>query len=363
MRAHDAAAAWSRLVGEEAARVRDVRRSFMTATSGVLAILGVVAVGAVLALVLAGRAVGLTTAELAALAVVATRLLSAAQGLVISAQAFGNDASALERLRDFAADIRAHPERPPAVVAAPVGPGPAGPGERPLVALRGVTVTYPDDERPALLDVDLDVPAEGLVGVLGPSGAGKSTLVDVLLGLLRPGRGTVLVDGVPLADLAGWRARLGYVPQQTVLVPGTVRQNLAWSLQPGRALDEDAAWAALRTACLDEVVGALPGGLEAPLDEVARLSGGEQQRLMIARALVRDPDLLVLDEATAGLDAATEAQVVARLRARGGAILMVTHRTAPLADAGGLLHLDHGRVVAPVTVPSPDFLDRSKDLG
>jgi ABC-type bacteriocin/lantibiotic exporter with double-glycine peptidase domain len=127
-----------------------------------------------------------------------------------------------------------------------------------------------------------------------------------------------------------------------------VWQNLAWSLQPGRALTEEAAWAALRTACLDEVVGALDGGLQASLDEVAGLSGGEQQRLMVARALVRDPELLVLDEATAGLDAETEARVVERLLRRGGAVVMVTHRTAPLAAADAVLRLDAGRVVEAV---------------
>jgi ABC-type multidrug transport system fused ATPase/permease subunit len=350
MRAHDAAAAWSELVRAEAARVREVRRAFVRSTSGLLAALGVVAVLAVLGVVLAGRAVGMSTAELAALAVVATRLLASSQTLVLTAQGFGNDAPALERLRDFAADIHDHPERPasPAATASGRQPGTDPVPTAPLVSLRGVSVRYAGEDRPALDGVDLDVPRQGLVGVVGPSGAGKSTLVDLLLGLLRPAAGTVLVDGHPRTDLPRWRARLGYVPQQTALVPGTVWQNLAWSLQPGRALTEEAAWAALRTACLDEVVGALDGGLQASLDEVAGLSGGEQQRLMVARALVRDPELLVLDEATAGLDAETEARVVERLLRRGGAVVMVTHRTAPLAAADAVLRLDAGRVVEAV---------------
>jgi ABC-type multidrug transport system fused ATPase/permease subunit len=152
-------------------------------------------------------------------------------------------------------------------------------------------------------------------------------LLDVVLGLRRPQEGEVLVDGEPLTDLAAWRARVGYVPQQTVLVPGTVWQNLAWSMQPGRTLTEDEAWEALRLARLDDVVRGLPHGLQAPLQEVAELSGGEQQRLSIARALVRRPELLVLDEATSALDRDTESRLLSTLLDGSRAVLMVTHRS------------------------------------
>lgn len=165
----------------------------------------------------------------------------------------------------------------------------------------------------------------------GESGAGKSTLVDVILGLLRPETGEVLVDGERLRDLEAWRRRIGYVPQQTVLVPGTVWQNLTWSLPPGRTVTEEEAWEALRLSQLEAEIAALPGGLSAPLHELAELSGGEQQRLSIARAIIRDPELLVLDEATSALDVRTEERVLEHLLDGSRTVLMVTHRLSSRA--------------------------------
>ncbi|WP_457111507.1 ATP-binding cassette domain-containing protein [Marmoricola sp. URHA0025 HA25] len=343
MRAHDASAAWSDLVGGEAARLREVRRSFVTRAGAISAAAGVAVVLAVLALILGGRAAGMSLAELAALAVVATRLLGAAQGLLTSAQQFGNDAASLDRLSAFAAEARARPE--PAAAVAPGAPAKRSP-DAPLLCLREISVSYAEDAAPALSGVDLEIPRGGLVVVTGPSGAGKSTLLDVVLGLLRPDSGEVCVDGVPLADLASWRRRIGYVPQQTVLVPGTVWQNLAWSVAPGADPTEADAWSALEAAQVADVVRRLPGGLQAPLHELTELSGGEQQRLSIARALLRDPELLVLDEATSALDADTEERLLDGLLDGSRAVLMVTHRGAP--GRGGVgLHLEGGRPAGP----------------
>ena len=339
MRAHDASAAWSQLVGSEAARLREVRRSFVTRSAGIAAVTGVAAVLAVLVLILAGRGVGMSLAELAALAVVATRLLTSAQGLLTSAQQFSNDVVALDRLQGLAADALAHPEpAAPAAPSAPVRPG----TDVPLLALRGIELTYPGETAPALSGVDLDVPRGGLVVVTGPSGSGKSTLLDVVLGLLRPASGEVCVDGEPLVDLPAWRRRIGYVPQQTVLVPGSVWQNLVWSTAPGTQPTEDDAWRALAIACVDEVVKALPDGLHAPLNELAELSGGEQQRLAIARALMRDPELLVLDEATSALDQEIEERLLDGLLDGSRAVLMVTHRSVA-GRGGSRLRLAGGR--------------------
>ncbi len=337
MRAHGAESAWSRLVRTEAARVRRVRTRFVVRSTAVSAILGVAGVGAVLLLILVGRRSGLSTPELATLVVVAMRLLTQAQGLVGAAHGFVNDYPALARLVELGEEVRAHPERaaeePPATTAEVVA-------EPPLLALHGVSVG--PREQPRLTDVDLTVEAGGTVLVTGPSGAGKSTLLEVVLGLLSPDAGRLLVDGRPLADLSDWRARLAYVPQQTILVPGSVRDNLAWSLQPTRQLSDELAWAALADACLDEVVRRLPGGLDAPLGELAALSGGEQQRLCLARALVREPELLVLDEATSALDPATEAAVLGRLLDGRRAVLMVSHRS-PESPGCAVLRLEAGR--------------------
>jgi ABC-type multidrug transport system fused ATPase/permease subunit len=333
MRAHGAEKAWSELVGAEAARVRDVRRNFVARSTTVSSVLGVVGVVAVLGLILLGRQVGLTFAELAAL-------------LVVSAQTFANDVPALEALVALQAVARAHPEQGAALDVGKKQPEPSfREGRRravDLLELRGVGVTYDANAGSALEGIDLEIPYRGLVTVTGPSGAGKSTLLDVILGLLHPDRGDVLVDGEPVVDLAAWRCRVGYVSQQTVLVPGTVWQNLAWSLQPGRTLSQEVAWSSLRAAGLEDVIKSLPGGLQAPLQELAELSGGEQQRLAIARALVREPELLILDEATSALDRTTEALVMASLLDGSRAVLMVTHR-ALSENPGTVLELENGR--------------------
>jgi ATP-binding cassette subfamily C protein len=340
IRAHDAAASWSRLVAEESRRMRDVRRDHVRSAGGVVAALSVVAVVAVLALVLVGRAADLSVPELVALAVVASRVLASAQTVLTSAQAFAHDAPALVRLDAFGAEIRTRQEH----VGTVQTPSAADPSA-PLVALRDVTVRHSDDLGAVLEHVTLEIPRRGLVVLSGASGAGKSTLLDVLIGLLRPVAGEVLVDGAPLTDLAGWRARLGYVPQQTLLVPGSIRANLTWSLRRDvRATDED-LWAALRTASLDTVVRGLPRGLDAPLSELAELSGGEQQRLSIAAAVARRPDLVLLDEATSGLDTDTEMRVLDNLLDGTRAVVLVSHRTTAQSRADVVARIEDGSLL------------------
>jgi ABC-type multidrug transport system fused ATPase/permease subunit len=339
MRAHDASATWSRIVADEAQRFREVRRAFVLRSSAVMAALGVIVVLAVLALILIGRERGLSFAALAALAVIATRILGAAQVLMGSLQSFANDSPALDRLTEFGQEAHRHSERR-------TEPATATPAVRgaPLLSLRNVAVRYQEQAPPVFSSVSLDVPRGGLVTLTGASGAGKSTLLDVVLGLLSPDEGELLVDGVPLRDLAGWRARLGYVPQQTLLVPGSILENLTWSLPPSRSVDEAEVWTALRGACLDDVVDRLPSGLATVLHESAELSGGEQQRLSIARALLRKPELLLLDEATSALDGATEQRVLEHLLDGSRAVILVTHRITEHArtQATIALHLENG---------------------
>jgi thiol reductant ABC exporter CydD subunit len=210
------------------------------------------------------------------------------------------------------------------------GTGTVPPGV-PAVALRGVTVRYGD--RTALDSLDLDLPPLSRTALVGPSGAGKTTAVRLLLGFTAPDAGAVLVGGVPLADLDpdAWRARVAAVPERPWLLPGTVADNVRLG-RPG-ATDAEVEEALARAGLLD-LVRRLPRGTATPLGEdAARLSGGERVRLAIARAFVKDADLLVLDEPTGQLDAATEQEVLAALDdlARGRTLVTVTHRTAPLA--------------------------------
>ncbi len=174
-----------------------------------------------------------------------------------------------------------------------------------------------------------------MLALVGPSGCGKSTLLSVLLGLLRPERGSVRVGGIELAelDLDAWRARLAWVPQRPHLFNASIAENVR--LGRREASDEE-VWAAIADAGLADVVASLPEGLDTILgDRGAGLSAGERQRLALARAFLRDAPLLLLDEPTAGLDGHTEREIVRSIRrlARGRTVVLVAHRPALVAMA------------------------------
>ena len=209
------------------------------------------------------------------------------------------------------------------------------------VRTTGLEVTYPGRRLPALRDVDLTVSPEEVVALTGPSGCGKSTLLAVLLGLQQPSAGTVACGGVPLEalDLARWRERIGWVPQRPHLFARSVADNV----RVGRAsATDDEVAAALEAADLNGTVARLPFGAATLLgDGGAGLSAGERQRLALARAFVREPGLLLLDEPTAALDHETEAEVLAALRRllAGRTALIVAHRPALAALADRVVEL------------------------
>jgi thiol reductant ABC exporter CydD subunit len=223
------------------------------------------------------------------------------------------------------------------------------------IQLRKVWVSYPGQDHPALHNFGFELLAGEHVGVRGPSGAGKSTLVGVLAGLIIPGRGEVLVDGIDICAVGVdvWRSQLTWVPQRPMIFSGTIAENLR--IAAPHASDAE-LWQALELACLDSLVASLPGGLKAPLVERAeQLSAGERQRLGIARAMVRrQTGLILLDEPTAHLDPATEAAVVEKLGPvlAGRSTVIVTHRTTPLSLVDRVIEL------APPERPddSPDLL-------
>ncbi len=196
----------------------------------------------------------------------------------------------------------------------------------------------------ALHDLDLEIRAGERVAIVGPSGAGKSTLLALLLGFLAPTSGRILVDGVPLAelDLADWRRRIAYLPQRAHVFDADIADNVAM----GRPGDIDAA---LEAAGLAGVIAALPEGRRTRLAENGKgLSGGEIQRLALARAYLGGGAVIVADEPTAHLDAAVEAALLKRLEAfaRGRTLVMVAHRPASLGIADRVIALKDGRIVS-----------------
>ncbi len=229
---------------------------------------------------------------------------------------------------------------------------PEAPGA-PALALRGAALTFEGvrfghGARPVLDGLDLTIPAEQSVALTGASGAGKSTLVGLALRLYDPQGGRVTIDGQDLRDVSrdSLRGAIGFVPQETVLFRATVADNLR--VAAGRDVTRDEIEAAARLAAAHDFVAALPKGYDTMLAERgATLSAGQRQRLSIARAALRDAPILVLDEATVGLDAESEAQVADALwrLAKGRTTLLVTHDLALAARADRVVHLENGRIV------------------
>lgn len=214
-----------------------------------------------------------------------------------------------------------------------------------VVAFENVSFEYVPG-RPVLQGVSFRVEPGQTAAFVGPSGAGKSTILNLLLRLEDPTGGRVLVDGHDLrrVRLRSYLDRVGMVPQSTYLFDGTLSDAIRYG-KPD-ASDDDVRRAA-EEAELGEFVAALPEGYETPLGEGTRLSGGQKQRLGIARALVREPRVLILDEATASLDPRAEDAVLRTLRqvGRGRTVLSVAHRLAAVADADVIFVLDGGRIV------------------
>lgn len=222
------------------------------------------------------------------------------------------------------------------------------------LALQRVSFRYPGSEDYSLRDVSVVIQKGQSVGIVGSSGAGKSTLVDLILGLMQPDEGEVQVDGVNIAgNLGGWQSTIGYVPQSIYLNDESLKSNIAYGLSEDK-IDEQAVLRSISAAKLGEFVDSLPAGINTSVGERGvKISGGQLQRIGIARALYRNPSILVLDEATSALDGHTEASVMESVRSLHGqkTIIIVAHRYSTVRHCDVILKLEHGRIVG---VGSPE---------
>lgn len=239
------------------------------------------------------------------------------------------------------------------------------------ILIKDVSLTYPHKIAPAIAKVTLSIPAGTSVAFVGPSGAGKTTIIDILLGVLIPDSGSVLVSGLPpLLAVAKWPGAVSYVPQDVVIAAGTIRENIALGYPIAEATDE-LVNGALIVAHLDEFVASLPDGIDTQVGERgAQISGGQRQRLGIARAMFTRPHLLVLDEATSSLDGETEASISEAIHALRGSttVVIIAHRLSTVRNADKVVYLSNGKVLATGTFEEvrkavPDFDHQAKIMG
>jgi len=216
------------------------------------------------------------------------------------------------------------------------------------IELKEVSVTYPGSKQAAVNKVSLSIHQGNIVAIVGPSGAGKTTLIDLLMGVLTPENGEVRISGKSSLDaISTWPGSIGYVPQDVMISNGTIRENVALGF-PSKVATDDLVWEALRIAQLDDFVRNLPEKLDSKVgDRGTKISGGQRQRLGIARAMFTKPLLLVLDEATSSLDGETEANISGAIQMMKGnvTVMMIAHRLSTVRDADLVLYMDNGKLI------------------
>ena len=233
----------------------------------------------------------------------------------------------------------------------------------PQVDITNLSVTYPGNESPTINGLDLHIESGEIVAIVGPSGAGKTTLVDTILGLILPDRGSVLIDQMePLEVINTFPGAVSYVPQNVSIIEGTIATNISLGY-PEESVNLDQIEKAIHIAQLDDFVDSLPNGIDSEVGEFgSKMSGGQRQRLGIARAIYSNPKLLILDEATSALDSITEEKFGSTLKSLSGraTVILIAHRLSTVRQSQRVIYLDHGKIVAQgtfdeVTKLVPDF--------
>ncbi len=216
------------------------------------------------------------------------------------------------------------------------------------IELRNVDFAYPESGESALKKISITIPKNRSVAFVGPSGAGKTTIVDVILGLLKPSKGSILVDGKNIHDdLDAWQSNIGYIPQFIYLLDDTIRRNICFGI-PEDEIDEEQFLLAIETAQLTELINFLDDGVQTIVGEHGiRLSGGQRQRIGIARAIYNNPQVLIMDEATSALDNITEKHVVRAIEKLKGdkTIIMIAHRLTTVQNCDIIYMMKDGRII------------------
>lgn len=215
------------------------------------------------------------------------------------------------------------------------------------ISLDHISYTYPNTDKPIFTDAHMEVKKGQSVGIMGPSGAGKSTIVDILLGLLHVQAGTITCDGRDVFEnYASWLAKIGYIPQAIYLIDESIRDNIAFGIDADK-IDDERIWEALEEAQLKQFVEELPEGLDTTIgDRGVRISGGQRQRLGIARALYHNPEILVFDEATSALDGDTETAVMEAINSFHGkkTMVIIAHRLNTIEKCDVIYKVENGKI-------------------
>tara|TARA_Y100001970_G_C14037574_1_gene751941 strand:- start:92 stop:1057 length:966 start_codon:yes stop_codon:yes gene_type:complete len=226
------------------------------------------------------------------------------------------------------------------------------------IRFKNVTFSYPQKE-PVLIDLSLTIKKGDMTAFIGQSGSGKTTIVDLILGLYHPQNGCIKVDANELSEISinSFRQKIGYVPQEPELFNMSIKDNLMWSNHQAKESD---IWNACKLANADKFINKLPDKLETILgDRGVRLSGGQRQRLSLARALIRNPDILILDEATSSLDTESEKLIQSSIDGLAGdiTVIIIAHRISTIKNADMIYVLESGVVVEKGTYDSLTSLE------
>jgi len=239
------------------------------------------------------------------------------------------------------------------------------------IDISNVSLTYPGKRYAAVSNASLKISEGSIVAIVGPSGAGKTTLVDLLLGVLLPDEGAVTISGLsPSNAISKWSGAISYVPQDVGIINGTIRNNVGMGYSE-KVTTDTLVESALTIAQLYNFVAELPNGLDTQVgDRGTKISGGQRQRLGIARAMFTKPTLLILDEATSSLDGETEANISEAIQAMRGSItvVMIAHRLSTVRKADKVIYMDKGKIISvgtfdEVRIQVPDFDRQAKLMG